>query len=328
MDDTPLFSVIIPVKNEAHILARCLQSLREVDYPAQRIEVIVSDGLSRDDTREVAQRFGATVVTNQKEVVVSGRNRGFEAARGDIVVFTDADCVFDARWLKNSIKYFGDERVAGIGGITLAPLNNTSFEQAVNLIFILAGFFHSTSHRQKEKSEQKVRDIPGCNAMYRRDALAKVMPVDEGLLTAEDVWMNYCLRRLGYKLVFASDVILWHHRRNTPRGFLRQMYRFAIGRLQVAKRSATLLNPLHILTGLSLPFILALALYAYLKGGLLIFAQGLLLLLTLAILAAAAITKSLSAGLWFAGVGVFFILGWSGGFLRELIFPLKEVKGK
>lgn len=324
----PLVSVIIPVKNEAAVLGRCLESLAKLDYPRESLEIIVADGLSRDDTRDIALKAGVKVVNNEKQVVVSGRNAGFRQSSGSIIAFTDADCVFHADWLKNSIKYFDDPQTGGVGGLTLMPPDSPGFEKAVDFIFGLAEAFKSTCHRSDASFSCAVADIPGCNAIYRREALSRVMPVDESLLTAEDVWMNSRIRSNGYKLIFAPDVILWHFRRSNPGKFLRQMYRFAIGRLQVARRDRRLLNAFHVLTGFGLPVSLLALLFFILSGSPVLLLAMLVAALFVACFFCFMRTGSLSAAANLPWVACLFLLGWSGGFLREFLYPLKKVEGR
>ena len=100
--EEPFISVVIPARNAEDIIANCLKSLEELDYPKDRFEVLVVDGLSTDRTREIAKNHGATVVENPGLRVVSARNTGFEAAQGELIAFSDADCVMDRNWLKNS----------------------------------------------------------------------------------------------------------------------------------------------------------------------------------------------------------------------------------
>ncbi|MDD5254974.1 MAG: glycosyltransferase [Candidatus Omnitrophica bacterium] len=328
MDESPFISVVIPVKNEAAILERCLASLRRLDYPAERLEVIVADGGSTDDTRRIAESLGARVVINDKQVVVSGRNRGFEAARGEFVAFTDADCVFESGWLRNGMQYFKEEKVGGVGGPTLMPQDSTAFERAVNLFFVLAGFLKITSHRQEAGCIQEVNDIPGCNAIFRAQALREVMPVDEGLLTAEDVWMNYRVRLAGYTLIWAPDVTLWHYRRSSPRMFMRQVYRFAIGRFQVAKRSLRLIKPLHILAALTIPLLLALDIALQATGALWVYAVLAALFIFDCVFFAFLHMRSARSAFYFPFVVLLFCCCWSAGALRELLFPMKQVAGR
>jgi succinoglycan biosynthesis protein ExoA len=327
--DWPRVSIVIPVKNEEAILGRCLAAIASLDYPADRVEVIIADGFSVDGSRAVAERLGVQVVSNPGQTVVSGRNCGFRVATGDIIAFTDADCVVRPDWLTTAVKVFeADNRIAGVGGVTRFPDDATSFQEAVNLLFALAGMAGSTVHLQSAERTEPVDDLPGCNALYRRRALAEVMPVDERLLTAEDVWMNWGLRRRGHVLVLAHDTVLWHHRRSRPRTFLRQIYRFAIGRLQVGKRARALLNPWHVAAGLSIPLLAGVAGALAWTGH----AAALLLGLgaaTLALaLAALPRVRTVRAALWFPVVAALFAVAWSAGFLRELAVPLVNADGK
>jgi cellulose synthase/poly-beta-1,6-N-acetylglucosamine synthase-like glycosyltransferase len=326
--EAPFVSIIIPVKNEERILGRCLESIGHLEYPKHRLEVIVADSLSNDRSREIAQQHGARVVPNRKQTVVSGRNCGLASAQGEFIAFTDADCIVRRDWLKAGLNAFQHEGIAGVGGVTLFPDDATAFQKAVNVLFLMAGFAGSTAHRQSVRSAHYVNDIPGCNAIYRRSALEKVMPLDESLLTAEDVWLNWLLSRNGFRHVVAENMVLWHHRRSRPRTFFRQMYRFAIGRLQVGKRTPRLLKPLHILAGVSLPLMVSAVVLAHGCGRL-----GSLAVLALALGAGALLfgilmTRSVRAGLWVPIVLGVFLTAWSLGFMRELFAPLKEADGQ
>jgi glycosyltransferase involved in cell wall biosynthesis len=321
-------SIIIPVKNEERILGRCLESIRNLDYPTDRLEVIIADSLSTDGSLQVAARYGAKIVSNPKQTVVSGRNRGFEAAAGEFVAFTDADCEVSPGWLKTGLDVFELEGVAGVGGVTLFPDDATAFQKAVNVLFLLAGIIGSTAHRQRVQAVHYVNDIPGCNAIYRRSALEMVMPLDERLLTGEDAWLNWLLCRHGFWNAVSDNMILWHHRRSTPSSFFRQMYRFAIGRLQVGTRERSLLKPLHVLAGFSLPLLVSALLLAFASGysGIMI---GLMLVACAGSLLLGIIkTSSFKATCYVPIVFMIFLVAWSSGFMRELLVPLKKVDGR
>jgi cellulose synthase/poly-beta-1,6-N-acetylglucosamine synthase-like glycosyltransferase len=324
----PFVSIIIPVKNEERVLGRCLESIRNLDYPADRLEVIVADSLSTDSSLHVAARYGARVVSNPKQTVVSGRNRGLEAAAGEFVAFTDADCEVSPGWLKAGLDVFQLEGVAGVGGATLFPDNATAFQKAVNVLFLLAGSIGSTAHRQSVRSVRYVSDIPGCNAIYRRSALERVMPLDEHLLTGEDAWLNWLLRQRGFRQAVSDNMILWHHRRSTPRSFFHQMYRFAIGRLQVGRRERSLLKPIHVLAGFSLPLVAGALILALAAGCSGIWIGLMLVACAGSLLFGIVKTRSLKAACYVPIVFMIFLVAWSLGFLRELLVPLKEVDGR
>jgi len=323
----PKISVIIPVRNDAEVLRRCLESLRKVDYPKDSLEIIVVDGLSNDNSRAIAVSYGATVITNDKKIVAPARNIGYAAATGELVAYIDADCVVDSGWLAKSVKYFDDPRVGGVSGPTLASPDSTLFEKAVEVIFNLSESFGVTAHRRRIREIVQTDDLPGCNAIYRKSALDKVMPIDEHFVAADDSWISFRVRGAGYVLWFTPDVILWHYHHNPPRKFFYRMYRYGISRLQAGKKDWRLLNVFYILFGFSIPIFLGAALISYMTG-----LSSLFLFLTAAslvfiFLVGLAKTRSIIIALDLLWASVLFSSGWSIGFLRELLFPLGMPKG-
>jgi glycosyltransferase involved in cell wall biosynthesis len=117
VDKRPIrFSVVIPAYNEERLLARCLESLAAQHCHA-RVEVIVVDNASTDETAAIAHAHGAKVMFEQERGVCSARQRGTEAARGEIVVSTDADTTFAPGWLSKIDEHFeADDRVAAVAG--------------------------------------------------------------------------------------------------------------------------------------------------------------------------------------------------------------------
>jgi glycosyltransferase involved in cell wall biosynthesis len=104
----PRFSVVIPAVNEAQELAGCLTSLAAQTF-AGRTEIIVVDNNSDDATSAIASAHGATVLFEARPGVCWARQRGTEAARGEIVVSTDADTHFDPDWLRRIDQSFTSE---------------------------------------------------------------------------------------------------------------------------------------------------------------------------------------------------------------------------
>jgi len=326
----PFTSIVIPVKNGGSLLVNCLESLSQLDYPRDKYEVIIVDGGSTDDSRAIAKKFGAMVVDNKKGTVAPARNRGFEASRGDFVVFSDADCVMEQDWLKNALKYFKDSNVGGVGGVEFNPPDGKEFSRAVEYIFRSTASFTKTSHTDNFHGCRETKHIPGCNAFFRREVLERIMPLNENLLTADDVELSRQVRRAGYKLIQVSDVRLWHHRRHTTRNLWRQMYRYAIGRLQIGKFDFQMLNFAHIFIGLFIPIILAVLAIGFILSKIFFFT---VIAIIIAGLIAAGImgmlkTKLASAGFYVPLVVVISCFAWSLGFLRELFFPMRKLEGK
>jgi glycosyltransferase involved in cell wall biosynthesis len=99
------FSVVVPAFNEAALLPACLESLAGQDFPGG-YEVLVVDNNSVDQTRQIAERYGATVVREQRAGVCWARQAGTLAASGEIIISTDADTTFSRGWLSRIDKTF------------------------------------------------------------------------------------------------------------------------------------------------------------------------------------------------------------------------------
>jgi len=322
----PFISIIVPAKNEEQLIRSCIASLNALDYPKEKLEIIVVDGLSTDHTVDVARSLGATVIRNEKQTVSPGRNIGFENAKGELIAFTDADCIVDQKWLSSCVNYFEkDESVACVGGPNFTPEDESNFGKAVGFVFDQPVFAAGSIHARELKEVKEVSSIPGCNAIYRQAVLAKVMPLDESMLTGDDTLLNRKIIDFGYKLLYTPDVIVLHYRRPTPKRLWKQFYRYAIGRLQVGKKDKRLLNPMHILIGFSLPLALLLLLFLILNKYFLflsiIILGGFLFLLYFSIRGMMK-WKSVSVGINIPFIIIIIMTAWSSGFLKEWIFPL------
>ncbi len=132
----PKISIIVAARNEAQNLSGSLQSLRDVNYPVEKYEIVVVDDNSNDDSPEIIKRFAADplfrcIRLNENEKTRPGKAgailEGIDQSRGEIIFITDADCRVPRNWVKNLLQYF-DKNTGLVGGFTLLdqPGDNTS----------------------------------------------------------------------------------------------------------------------------------------------------------------------------------------------------------
>jgi len=227
-------SIIIPTKNNADILEKCLESIRNLDYPRDEVEVIVVDGHSTDGTVEIAERYGCRVVYEDVGTIGGARNIGVEHSRGDYIVFTDADCVVDRDWLKNLIREFKDERIASVGGPNITPEDDTEFAKCVGVVL---GFLSKPGARYAFNTG-KVIEIyhnPTCNSAYRKTVFQEVGGFNPKLITCDDEELDYRIRKRGYRILFTPYARVYHYRRPTWKRFAKMAWSYGIGRGQVIK---------------------------------------------------------------------------------------------
>lgn len=114
-DRLPPASIIIPTYNSARVLHQCLESIRSQDYPKEKIEVIIADGGSSDNTLEIAKNFKVDkILLNKLRTGEAGKAVGLNAATSDIVIFIDSDNILPRNnWLTKMVQPFEDERIVG-----------------------------------------------------------------------------------------------------------------------------------------------------------------------------------------------------------------------
>ena len=135
ISDTPSFqslpfvSIIVPARNEAGYIKRCLTSLQSQSYPRHEYEIILVDNGSVDDTILIGRQY-ADIVLSMPDVHVSAvRNFGAKNARGSIYAFIDADCVADFAWIQSAVNLI-QETLCICGSRCRVPVDGTWVERA------------------------------------------------------------------------------------------------------------------------------------------------------------------------------------------------------
>jgi hypothetical protein len=190
----PEISVVIPCRNDGSTLTACLESIEGQELPRERFEVLVVDGGSTDGSLDVALgRPGVRLLHDGATGPSGARNVGIHAARGEIVAFTDADCMPRRDWLARLAEAFAeDPTLDGVGGGLRAPSGS------------LLGRWEDVDARVN------YRGFITSNAAYRREALLAVGGFDESLQCAEDYDLAWRLLRAGRRVVHDPRPIVTH----------------------------------------------------------------------------------------------------------------------
>ena len=120
-------SFVIPCRNNANTIAKCLESIQKADYPSENIEIIIADNGSKDSTRDIACNFTNKIYINKNATVAQLRNIGAAQAKGYLIAFIDADCIIEKDWIKNAAEYFNNSAVGMVGTRTLNIPKNASW---------------------------------------------------------------------------------------------------------------------------------------------------------------------------------------------------------
>jgi glycosyltransferase involved in cell wall biosynthesis len=210
----PSVSVVVCSYNGARTLEACLTSLLQMDYPDYEV-ILVDDG-STDETPEIARDFPKIRTIRQENLGLSvARNTGIEAARGEIIAFTDSDCMADKDWLYYLVGTLDQRQYAAVGGPNISPPAQ-SWAQAC-----VAAAPGQPSHVLVGDSEAE--HIPGCNMAFYKTALLSVGGFDpEYRKAGDDVDVCWRLLEQGCRIGFSPAAVVWHHRRFNPRAYFKQ----------------------------------------------------------------------------------------------------------
>jgi len=231
-------SLVMPVKNEARRIETALAAVR--DQTLRPIEVLVVDGHSLDGTVDLARAHGARVFFEEFGTRAGACEVGVRNAVGELVAFTDADCVPAPDWLETLASNLQDG-VVGVGGRIVSE-GDTFWQQAVDAALdTILGSANSVQGRMF-RAKRFVSSISGSNSLYRRRDVVEVGGFRTDLVTTEDTELNRRLLARG-KLLYVPEAVIRHRHERGLRDFARRIFQYGFGRGQSLLPGAPLVLP-------------------------------------------------------------------------------------
>lgn len=227
------YSIVIPAYNEEACIGNCINAIRCGSVAPY--EIIVADGFSEDCTVEIAKKHGCKVVMNQRRHAAGGRNAGIKAARGDVIVFIDADCVPANDWLEEIVKAFETEDIDGLGTyIEPAPTSNRYEQFWGRLSLQIMMSYGNTPYYVTEKTLNTAFITASC--AYKRRLLYKIKGFSNYFANnAEDI--DLCWRALdaGAKLKYVPSAKIIAHSPQNLKGICKKSFRNGISSSKLQK---------------------------------------------------------------------------------------------
>lgn len=207
--DSPVyrFSFIVPALNEQACIAACIQSIQA--QGDRLAEIIVVDNGCTDQTTQIARQMGCMVVREDQRGLSHARNRGAQAAQGDILCFIDADGVLSENWLRAARRCFAQPNIGAVSGLSIFTHTRLLKRLWYNLYVV------ATSGSGLLSSLLFSRMIfTGNNLAIRRELFLQIGGYEP--VIGEGMWLSRRFWKLaGYKGKLCRQMILW----NSPRGF-------------------------------------------------------------------------------------------------------------
>ena len=228
----------MPVRNEAAFIERSVGSVLAQDYPHDRMEVLIADGLSRDDTPEMVRSLQqkdcrVRIVDNPEKIVATGLNAALRQAKGEVVVRVDGHCEIAPDYVSRCVSHLINDGVEAVGG----PVETIgeSYIARVIAAAMSSRFGVGGSAFRVPNSETQFTDTVAFPA-YTRSVIDRAGPFDEELVRNQDDEYNYRLRKLGVKILLAADVRSRYYSRATLPRLGSQYFQYGYWKVRVMQK--------------------------------------------------------------------------------------------
>jgi len=221
----PVVTIVIPCRNEADYIVACLDSLAHIDYPLDKLEIFVVDGMSTDGTRDIVQTYiqqyaCVHMLDNPKLVTPSAMNIGIKYAKGDVIIIMGAHSEYPSHYISTCVSYLNKMQADVVGGpVVTKPGADTFIAKAIAL---------ATSHpfgvgnsRFRTSSEAGFVDTVPFGA-FRREVFNQVGIFDERLVRNQDNEFNSRVIQHNGRIYLTPDLTVWYYNQATITGLLKQ----------------------------------------------------------------------------------------------------------
>ncbi|HCQ5569469.1 TPA: glycosyltransferase family 2 protein [Clostridioides difficile] len=241
IDEYPMISILVPAHNEAKVIGRTVESLLLLNYPKSKMELIVINDNSSDNSKEILENikdrynnYNFTIINTDSLTGGKGKsnalNIGYTISKGDFIAVYDADNTPD----KNALRYLvqtivmNDELGAVIGKFRTRNKNKNLLTKFINIETLSFQWMSQAGRWQLFN----LCTIPGTNFILRRSIIEEIGGWDSKAI-AEDTEISFRIYKLGYKIKFVPQSITWEQEPETVKVWIKQRTRWAKGNIYV-----------------------------------------------------------------------------------------------
>lgn len=223
--------------NEGAYISKCLDSLIDQDYPAGRFKVLVVDGMSDDDSRDIVLELARkhdviNLLDNPRRITAAALNIGIRNAKGEVIVILSAHSLVASDFISQNVACLSKTEAACVGG-PIHSISQSFLGQTISLAMSSPFGVGNALFRYSHK-EQYVDTV--AFGAYRRQVFDEIGLFDEELVYNEDDEFNYRLRKHGGKIFLTPAIESFYHTRTSLRRLWKQYFRYGLGKTRVIRR--------------------------------------------------------------------------------------------
>ncbi len=227
----PLVSVVIPCFNEEKYIRSLLANILKQDYPPDRLEVFIVDGMSTDRTPEIIAEYhlqypNIQLILNEKRFVPFALNLGIQKSRGEVIIRMDAHSVYPENYIRALADSLFKLKADNVGGVWLTkPADNSIKANAIALALSSSFGIGNSLYRLGVNKIQKVDTVPfGC---FHRSLFDRIGFFDEELLRNQDDEFNARIIENGGSIYLLPDVAITYYARPDVSSLIRMFFQYA-----------------------------------------------------------------------------------------------------
>jgi cellulose synthase/poly-beta-1,6-N-acetylglucosamine synthase-like glycosyltransferase len=239
----PLVTVAMPCLDEAAYIEACMRGVLAQDYPKDKLEILVADGMSGDATREILARMSADdprirVVDNPDRIQAAGLNRALREARGEVIVRMDVHCEYAVDYVRRCVDALDRTGADNVGGAQRARAR-TLFQRAVCAALDSPLGVGGAKYRSAETEGFVDTVFLGA---FRRRVFETVGLYDPKAITNEDAELNQRLIDAGGRVFLSRDIVVHYYPRTSLAALGRQYFKYGQGRARTLLKHGKLLT--------------------------------------------------------------------------------------
>jgi len=228
-DYKPYVTVIIPCRDEEKFINKCLDSIIANDYPKNRLEVLVVDGMSDDRTQGIVKEYVQNysyirLLNNPKKITPCGLNIGIKNSKGELVLWMSAHNEYEKEYISKCVKYLKKFNADAVGGIIKTrPRKNNLTEKSICTAMSHPFGVGKSIHKIGSKNQQWADTA--FSVCYKKEIFEKVGTFNENLVRGQDMEFSLRLKKAGLRTLLVPEIVSHYYPRSDFRSFWRHNFK-------------------------------------------------------------------------------------------------------
>lgn len=267
----PFLSIVLPIKNEVNFIEKIILDLLNQNYPKDRFEIIIVDGLSNDGSLDILKKFEASFnnifcFSNPITTTPTNLNIGIKQAKGDFIIRMDGHVEIDNNFFLENIRTMEEKKVAISGGPIIHEGSN-NFAKGTAIAMSDSMGIGNANHRKIFNGYVEGVAFP----CIKREVFEKIGFFDEDLIRCQDEEFNYRVKKAGYRIYQSSKIKSKVYVRNSTKKLFKQYYQYGFWKWLVFKKIKAVISVRQLVPSLFVIYLLLLPLvYFYISKFILI----------------------------------------------------------